>query len=66
MDRLVPALDVLELNSPRGPVQLEAESHEIIQWMYQAEVKKESGKLVNVVGSCLSRVGNRTVVTPAT
>jgi branched-chain amino acid transport system substrate-binding protein len=37
-----------KLNSPRGPIEIDPETRDIIQNLYVREVRKVDGKLVNI------------------
>ena len=37
-----------KLTSPRGPIQIDAKTHDIIQNVYIRRVERQNGKLVNV------------------
>jgi len=47
-DKAMQILKGLKLNSPRGPIQIDAETRDIVQTVYVREVKKVDGKLFNV------------------
>jgi branched-chain amino acid transport system substrate-binding protein len=47
-DKAMQVLKGLKLNSPRGPIQIDAETRDIVQNVYVREVKKVGGKLYNV------------------
>jgi len=47
-DKVMQALKGMKLNSPRGPIQIDAATRDIVQNVYVREVKKINGKLYNV------------------
>jgi branched-chain amino acid transport system substrate-binding protein len=47
-DKAMQVLKGLKLNSPRGPIQIDAETRDVVQDVYVREVKKVDGKLYNV------------------
>ena len=47
-DKAMQVLKGMKLNSPRGPIQIDAETRDIVQNVYVREVKKVDGKLYNV------------------
>jgi branched-chain amino acid transport system substrate-binding protein len=47
-DKAMQVLRGMKLNSPRGPIQIDAETRDIVQNVYVREVKKIDGKLYNV------------------
>lgn len=47
-DRAMAVLKGLKIASPRGPIQIDAETRDIVQDVYVREVKKVGGKLYNV------------------
>jgi branched-chain amino acid transport system substrate-binding protein len=47
-DQAMQVLKGLKLNSPRGPIQIDPETRDIVQNVYVREVKKVDGKLYNV------------------
>lgn len=55
-DKAMQVLKGLKLNSPRGPIQIDAETRDIVQNVYVREVKKVDGKLYNVEFETVSAV----------
>jgi branched-chain amino acid transport system substrate-binding protein len=47
-DKAMQVLKGMKLNSPRGPIQIDADTRDIVQNVYVREVKKIDGKLYNV------------------
>lgn len=47
-DKAMQVLKGMKLNSPRGPIQIDAETRDIVQNVYVREVKRVDGKLYNV------------------
>ena len=47
-DKAMQVLKGMKLNSPRGPIQIDPETRDIVQNVYVREVKKVNGKLYNV------------------
>ncbi|MDP3841226.1 MAG: ABC transporter substrate-binding protein [Oxalobacteraceae bacterium] len=47
-DKAMQVLRGMKLNSPRGPIQIDAETRDIVQNVYVREVKRVDGKLYNV------------------
>lgn len=47
-EKAMQVLKGMKLNSPRGPIQIDAETRDIVQNVYVREVKKVDGKLYNV------------------
>ncbi|WP_025916213.1 ABC transporter substrate-binding protein [Herminiimonas sp. CN] len=47
-DKAMQVLKGMKLNSPRGPIQIDAETRDIVQNVYVREVRKVDGKLYNV------------------
>jgi branched-chain amino acid transport system substrate-binding protein len=47
-DKAMGVLKGMKINSPRGPVQIDPETRDIVQTIYVREVKKVGGKLYNV------------------
>jgi branched-chain amino acid transport system substrate-binding protein len=47
-DKVMQALKGMKLNSPRGPIQIDPATRDIVQTVYVREVKKVNGKLYNV------------------
>jgi branched-chain amino acid transport system substrate-binding protein len=47
-DKAMQVLKGMKLNSPRGPIQIDADTRDIVQNVYVREVKKVDGKLYNV------------------
>jgi len=47
-DRLVAALAGLKLESPRGPVEIDAATRDVVQTVYIRRVERVNGQLVNV------------------
>ncbi|WP_374045159.1 ABC transporter substrate-binding protein [Geobacter sp. AOG1] len=47
-DKVMQALKGLKLNSPRGPIQIDPETRDIVQNVYVREAKKVGGKVYNV------------------
>ncbi|NMM27335.1 MAG: ABC transporter substrate-binding protein [Glaciimonas sp.] len=47
-DKAMQVLRGMKLNSPRGPIQIDAETRDIVQNVYVREVKKVDGRLYNV------------------
>jgi branched-chain amino acid transport system substrate-binding protein len=54
---LVDAMERAELDSPRGPVSIDPESHQIVQHMYVRRVEEVDGQLTNVVLEDLGEIG---------
>ena len=55
-DQAMQVLKGLKLNSPRGPIQIDPETRDIVQNVYVREVKKVDGKLYNVEFETISAV----------
>src|ERR1035437_1436818 len=55
-DQAMQVLKGLKLNSPRGPIQIDPETRDIVQNVYVREVKKVDGKLDNVEFETISAV----------
>jgi branched-chain amino acid transport system substrate-binding protein len=47
-DKIVAAMKGMKIDSPRGPIEIDPETRDVIQTMYIREVKKVNGKLANV------------------
>jgi branched-chain amino acid transport system substrate-binding protein len=47
-DKAMQALKGLKLTSPRGPIQIDADTRDIVQNVYVREAKKMNGKVYNV------------------
>ena len=47
-DKAMQVLKGMKIDSPRGPIQIDAETRDIVQNVYVREVKKVDGKLYNV------------------
>lgn len=47
-DKAMQVLSGMKLNSPRGPIQIDAETRDVVQNVYVREVKRVDGKLYNV------------------
>jgi branched-chain amino acid transport system substrate-binding protein len=47
-DKILAAMKGMKIDSPRGPISIDAETRDVIQTMYIREVKKVGGKLENV------------------
>jgi branched-chain amino acid transport system substrate-binding protein len=47
-DKAMQVLKGMKLNSPRGPIQIDADTRDIVQNVYVREVKEVDGKLYNV------------------
>lgn len=47
-DKAMQVLKGLKINSPRGPIQIDADTRDIVQNVYVREVKRVDGKLYNV------------------
>jgi len=47
-DKVLAALKGLKLNSPRGPIMIDADTRDIVQTVYVRKVEKVNGKLYNV------------------
>lgn len=47
-DKAMQVLKGMKINSPRGPIQIDAETRDIVQNVYVREVKRVDGKLYNV------------------
>jgi len=56
-DDLIAGMEAAVLDSPRGPVRIDAVSHQIIQHMYLREVREVDGALTNVVIADLGEIG---------
>jgi branched-chain amino acid transport system substrate-binding protein len=56
-DALIAALEEAEIDSPRGEVSIDPETHQIVQHMYVREVQEADGRLTNVVREDLGEVG---------
>jgi branched-chain amino acid transport system substrate-binding protein len=54
---LIDAMERAELDSPRGPVSIDPESHQIVQHMYVRRVEEVDGQLTNVVLEDLGEIG---------
>ncbi len=48
-DKIAKAMETVKFASPRGPFEIDPETHNVIQNVYVREVKEVNGKLVNVV-----------------
>jgi branched-chain amino acid transport system substrate-binding protein len=56
-DALIAGMEQAELSSPRGPVSIDPETHQIVQHMYVREVRDVDGQLTNVVLEDLGEIG---------
>lgn len=56
-EALIEALETVQIDSPRGPVSIDPETHQIVQHMYVREVQEVDGTLTNVVIADLGEVG---------
>jgi branched-chain amino acid transport system substrate-binding protein len=55
-DKLMPVLRGLKLDSPRGPIEIDAATSDIVQTVYIRKVERVGGKLVNVEFDKFERV----------
>jgi branched-chain amino acid transport system substrate-binding protein len=55
-DKAMALLKGMKINSPRGPIQVDAETRDIVQNVYVREVKRVDGKLYNVEFDTISAV----------
>lgn len=55
-DKVIAALKGLKLESPRGPIEIDAETRDIVQTVYIRRVEKVDGQLVNVEFDRFERV----------
>lgn len=55
-DKLMPVLRGLKLDSPRGPIEIDAVTSDIVQTVYIRKVERVGGKLVNVEFDKFERV----------
>jgi branched-chain amino acid transport system substrate-binding protein len=58
-DKLIPAMEKVQLDSPRGPISFDAESHNVVQRQYLLEVQKLADGLENVPVSVLGVFSDR-------
>lgn len=56
-DALIAALEEAEIESPRGNVAIDPETHQVTQHMYVREVAEVDGRLTNVVLEDLGEIG---------
>lgn len=54
---LIGGMEAATLDSPRGPVRIDLDSHQIVQHMYLREVREVDGVLTNVVTEDLGEIG---------
>lgn len=57
-DKAMQVLRGMKLNSPRGPIQIDAETRDIVQNVYVREVKRVDGKLYNVEFETIAAVSD--------
>ena len=55
-DKVMDALKGLQLESPRGPIEIDAATRDIVQTVYIRKTEKVNGKLVNVEFDKFDRV----------
>ena len=55
-DRLIEALKGLRLESPRGPIEIDAATRDIVQTVYIRRAERVAGQLVNVEFDKFDRV----------
>lgn len=55
-DKVMAALKGMKLNSPRGPIQIDAETRDVVQNVYVRDVRQVGGKLYNVEFDTISAV----------